>query len=51
MHIARRVEEMNAAETMTQPLGESLGQLIDRQPGGITGENSLLAQVWRNLRI
>ena len=46
LHVTRRVEEMDAAETGLDRLGQHLGQFGDRQPGGVAGDDG----VWRDVR-
>lgn len=49
MHVARRVEEVHAAEARTHRVRAAFGQLVDRQAGGVGGEDGVLAQVRRHL--
>ena len=51
MHVARRIEEMHAAETMVQRRFQHIGQGIDRQAGGVGGEDRVWGHVGRNLRV
>ena len=51
VHIARRVEEMDAAKTMAQILGERLRQLIDRQTGCVAGEDRMGADIGRHFAV
>ncbi len=41
MHVARRVEEVDAAELRAQRLGQTFGQAVDRQAGSIRGDDGL----------
>ena len=51
MHVARRIEEMHAAETMPQLRRKRLGECIDRQPRRITRKNGNRPQMRRDLFI
>ncbi len=42
VHVARRVEEMHAAEAVAQLLGQHVGQRIDAQPGGVGGQHRVI---------
>ena len=44
MHVARRVEEMDAAEARLDRLGQHLGQLGDRQARGVARRRSRAAR-------
>ena len=48
-HVARRVEEVDAAEARAQRLGQRLAQLRDRQAGGVAGQDGVLADEGRDL--
>ena len=49
MHVARRIEKVDAAETVAQIFRESLRKLVDRQAGGVGREDGLRAEVRRDL--
>jgi len=51
MHIARRVEEMDAAEAMAQIFGKCFGQGVDGKAGGVTGKDGALMHKRRDLAI
>lgn len=42
VHVARRVEEVHAAKTMAQLLGQHIRQLVDAQAGGIGCQHCML---------
>jgi hypothetical protein len=46
-HVARRIEEMRSEEAVAMP-GESGGDLLDRQAGGVGGEQGLGGQMRHN---
>ena len=48
-HVARRVEEVDAAKARAQRLGQRLAQLGDRQAGCVAGQQRVLAHVRRDL--
>ena len=47
-HVARRVEEMDAAEAVAQLLGQGVAQRVDRQPGGVRGDDGAGRHVRRD---
>ena len=49
MHVARRVEEMDAAKARPQRRGTGFGERVDRQARGIAGEDRLCPDVRRHL--
>jgi hypothetical protein len=51
IHVARRIEEVHAAEAGPQRLGQRLRQSIDRQARGVGGEHRLLGQMRRDLLV
>ncbi len=51
MHVARRVEEMHAAEALLQLRAEAFGQGGDRQARGVRRENRLRRDVRRDLLV
>ena len=50
-HVARRVEEMNAAEARPHRLGQALGQHVHRQAGGVGGDDGLRPEMRRDLGV
>ena len=42
VHVARRVEEMHAAEAVAQLLGQHVGQLVDAQARGVGGQHRVV---------
>ena len=50
-HVARRVEEVDAAKTRAQRLGQCLAQLGDRQARGVAGQDGVLGYKGRDLVI
>ena len=50
-HVARRVEEVDAAEPGAHVFGHRLGQHTQRQAGGIGGQNRPVVEIGRNLLI
>jgi hypothetical protein len=51
VHVARRVEEVHAAEARFQVGVEAFGQLGDRQARGVRGEDRVGADVRRDLLV
>ena len=51
VHVARRVEEVDAAETVAQVFREGLGERVNRKAGGVGREDRVRADVWRNLLV
>src|SRR5262249_9359194 len=51
MHVARRVEEMHAAEPSAETLRAGLRQLVDTEPRGIAREYRVLADVGRHFPV
>ena len=49
VHVARRIEEVHAAEARAHISRAGIGQLVDRQAGGIGGENRVFAKMRRYL--
>jgi len=51
VHVARRVEEVDAAEAVAQMFGESCAELVDRQAGGVAREDGAFAEIGRDLAV
>ena len=51
VHVARRVEEMDAAEARPDIFRQALGQRVHRQAGGIGSDNRVGADVRRDLGV
>jgi len=51
VHVARWVEEVHAAEARLQVGVEAFGQLVDRQAGGVGGEDRVLRNVRSDLLV
>ena len=51
VHVARRVEEMHAAEAVAQLFGQHLGQLVDAQARGVAGQHRVLGNERRDLLV
>ena len=51
LHVARRVEEVDAAEARAHRLRQPLRQGIDRQARGVGGDDGIGREVWRDLRV
>ena len=51
LHVARRVEEMDAAKARLDRLGQHRGQLGDRQPRGVAGHDGMRGDVRRHLGV
>ena len=51
VHVARRIEKVDAAETMAQVFGKCFGQFVDGQAGGVCRENCILTQERSDLAV
>src|SRR5699024_2917262 len=51
MHVARRVEEVHAAVTVTQIFRQRLGQGVDGQAGGVGGNDGVVGLVTGHLAV
>ena len=51
MHVAGRIEEVDAAEARAQGLGQRFGQALDRQSRGVRGDDRLRRNERRDLPI
>ena len=51
VHVARRVEEVDAAEAVAQVFREGCGERVDRQAGGVGRKDGLRAEVRRDLAV
>jgi hypothetical protein len=51
MHVARRIEEVHAAETRFEFIGETVRQFGDRQTRCVAREDRLRRDVWRDLLV
>ncbi len=51
VHVARRVEEVHAAEAVAQLLGQHVGQLVDAQPRGVGGQYRVVGHERRDLPV
>ena len=51
VHVARRVEEVHAAEAVAQLFGQHVGQLVDAQAGGVGGQHRVVGHERRDLLV